>query len=104
MKNKKIPISDNMIKLYGEEAEAVNQRCYELNPWFGEFVRAFAYDELWGMEELSFLEKSLLVIGLRSYKTYTFCKPLSEEVMNVGKIECWHHRSRQSCPSLCSSL
>ncbi len=62
MSNTKLPISDNMIKLYGEDAEAVNQRCYEVNPWFGEFVRTFAYDELWDMEELSLSEKSLLVV------------------------------------------
>ena len=52
-----------MIALYGErEASIVIHRCYEVNPFFGEWVCDKIYRELWELEPLTMLEKSLVTV------------------------------------------
>ncbi|NNM58817.1 MAG: hypothetical protein HKM04_03280 [Legionellales bacterium] len=52
-----------MLTLYGEsEAPNVIKRCYEVNPFFGEWACDKVYGELWEREPLTMLEKSLITV------------------------------------------
>lgn len=55
-------LSPMMSQLYGAAADQVNQRCYDLDPVFGEFVQRVVYDQLWALPPLSLREKSLVTI------------------------------------------
>lgn len=86
MENLKNP-PRTMIALYGErEAKNVVKRCYEVNDFFGEWVCSKIYNELWELEPLSMLEKSLVtvvslaILGKEEQLTIHF-----KGILNLGK-------------------
>jgi alkylhydroperoxidase/carboxymuconolactone decarboxylase family protein YurZ len=56
-------LSEMMVQLYGKkDAQAVYDRCQEIDPWFNQYVQTVVYDQLWALEPLSLTQKSLVTI------------------------------------------
>lgn len=55
-------LSETLTQLYGEKAQAVADRCTEVDPWFGQYVQRVIYDEIWTLPPLSLPEKSMITV------------------------------------------
>lgn len=55
--------SEIMQLLYGDKTSDIVKRCYDTDPWFGQCVEDFVYEQVWRLPPLSLPEKSLVTIA-----------------------------------------